>query len=234
MRRAFTVIELIVALLIGSILGVIVWSVFWADQRRFYTDQGRIGGVRGALLFDESLARDLHRLALFVGTTRSDRYHTGDPVELQDGGRTLTFMAATDPVGVGTPGLFGTELVTYSFDVATSSVARFTPGNTEVFASLAATDLVFSLVPLKAGPALLGPQDAWPVYNAEEPLWILKYHLTTRAVDLPEKAMPNAVENATVTLVGAVPLLYQRQRLQHPYWMPTRSELPDVPRAEAP
>jgi prepilin-type N-terminal cleavage/methylation domain-containing protein len=224
-RRGFSIVEVLVAMMIGVILGAIVWSIFWADQRRFFTDQGRISGLRGVLMFDEALSRDLHRLALFLGETRSSQYHLGDPVEIADGGRTLTFMAAAGPATGAKVGVFPTEMVSYQLDRASGEVFRVAADRADVFRSIQATALTFALVSLKP----LAGLDPGPAYNAAEPVWAVKYHITCHAPDLPETALPGAAETGRITLVGAVPLKYQRQRVQHPYWMPTRNELPAMP-----
>lgn len=218
-------VELFVAMFLGVVLGATLWTLVRSDQRRFFTDQGRIGGLHGAVLLDDSLSRDLRRLVLFPGPQRLGKFHVDDPVEIGDGGRSFTFLAAREATVGG--GLLPTATVTYKLDGVSGHVVRESGTDRTAFPTVDAEDLVFSLVTIRPSAAAAAAPGV--TFNPASSSWVLKYHLTCRAKDAPDRVLGQ--ETTRVVLVGAVPLIYQRERALHPYWMPPRLELLALPGA---
>lgn len=214
MRRAFTVVEAIVATLIASLVIVLAWSFFTSEQRRFRTDQSRLSGLQGAMQMDEALAWDLERMALQL-PDQGTSFTIDAPVVIN--GRRLDFriFAPDAPRAAGV----GSRPVSYELDERTGRLLRIADGREHVFPGLIAEDVQWSLVPVPPKP-----QPGMFAFS-REPLHVLKYVVTCYSEALRELPESARKSHEIVTLVGAVAIPFRADRVLHPYWRGGPSEL---------
>lgn len=217
-RRGLTLVELMMAVVLGALVIGLAWQLYIGERRRFETDQDRLAGLQGALLLDEALAWDLERIALDLADAPGFTY--AQPVRIVDGRELHLYIAEAGDASL--PGVKPT-LVSYKFDPATGRVARTANGAERVFQGLLAEDINFQMVPV----AVKWPGTP-PLTGAQRELMYVKYVLTSLAEsDRGTGAGPSAVKR--VTLVGAAALRPRGERVYHSYWRPLRSELLEAP-----
>lgn len=227
-RKAFTVVEIMVALLIGTNVLVILWQVFTADQKRFARDGGKLAAMQAALLFAERLETDLREIALAMPEpAEPDREFTLDqPVKIEDAGAKLSFMlfAKHDKDAP----LVKVDRCTYSFDPQAFKVKRTVGADAGVFKTLMVQAVKYQLVPLVPKFDALAITPPPTLFRPGLPIHFLKYEITAapEAAGKQPKDMP---DEQKVTLVNAVALLYRADRSNHPYWQFNASELPAKP-----
>lgn len=203
-RRGISLVEVLIGALVAALLAAALWAGVFADLRRFTVDQARIDGLHAALVLDETIARDLARLA-----PPAPGAPPASVLAVGEGGRSLAFaVVASDP---GAPGALATEEVRYAVDGAARTVSRTRGGRTERIAGLSGAELEFELAELKLAQAS-------PVhFGSGGPLPVLKYRLSGWPTGC--EALPSR-DAARVTVVGAVPVPQLARPLQHPYWNP--------------
>lgn len=217
MRRAhgFTIVEALVALLLGSVVLGLLWSFFSPEQRRFRSDQSRLAGVQGVLQLDEALAWDIERIALALSDARAT-FTLDVPVVITEGRRLEMRIFAPDDAAASKVRV---EQIVYEYDPATGIVSRTGGGATRRFPGLIARDMQFSLVRLdQAGDAGFG-------FSADLPLHAVKYVVTCYSEELRDTDARVRKDHEMVTLAGAVALPFRSERMFHPYWRSTVNEL---------
>ncbi|MBI2945551.1 MAG: prepilin-type N-terminal cleavage/methylation domain-containing protein [Candidatus Wallbacteria bacterium] len=116
--QAFTLIELMVALVIGLIVLGLLWTLISAMTRGFASSRDLLNSLQGAHLLVEYVKNDLGGCFYAPGTR---------PVEVSPDYFELTFYCH-DPDGAAPPALpdpqAPLERVTYKFDAATGMVSR--------------------------------------------------------------------------------------------------------------
>lgn len=227
-RKAFSVVEIMVALLIGTNVLVILWQVFTADQKRFARDGGKLAAMQAALLFAERLETDLREIALQMPEpTEPDREFTLDaPVKIEDGGTKLGFMlfARHDKDAPQVK----VDRCTYSFDPQTFKVKRTVATDASVFKTLMVQAVKYQLVPLVPKFDALALTPPPTLFRPNLPVHFLKYEITA-APEAAGRKPAEMPDEQKVTLVNAVALLYRADRSNHPYWSVNASELPGKP-----
>lgn len=228
-RRAFTVVELMVALLVGVNVLVILWQVFTSDQKRFARDQGKLAAMQGALLFAERLEMDLREIALDI----PDAQNTGklftldNPVVIDDGGKKLSFLRFL-PHDALSP-LVKVARATYSYEPQEFRIRRTIGADSAPFKTVVVEVIKYELVTLNARVDQLGLNPMPVVFRPQVPMNFLKYEITA-APETGRGRTPQEIPGEQkVTLVNAVALLYRADRANHPYWVFNGSELPGPP-----
>jgi hypothetical protein len=228
-NRGFSVVEIMVALLVGVNVLAILWQVFTSDQKRFARDSGKLGAMQGALLFAERLETDLREIALEVPDAGNpNKLFTLDrPVTLEDGGRKLGFLRfkAHDPASP----LVKVERATYSYDPQEYRIRRTVGTETTPFKTLVVEAIKYDLVTLTARFDQLGITPPPVVFRPQVPMNFLKYEITAAPETGRGRTPADIAPEQKVTLVNAVALLYRADRSNHPYWVFSGSELPAQP-----
>ena len=228
--KAFSVVEILVALLIAVNVLVILWQVFTADQKRFARDQGKLAAMQAALLFAERLETDLREIALYPpDPTVPDREFTLDhPVKIEDGGAKLGFVRfdKQDPSQVAVK----VQRATYSFDPANFKIRRTVGalggGDDTVFKMLFVERIHYDVVALTPKLDQLNITPPPVLFRPTLPLHFLKYEITASPETARGRTPADVPAEQKVTLVNAVALLYRADRANHPYWCFNGNELP--------
>jgi len=218
-RRAFTLTEVVVAMLIASIVLALAWRLYGNERLRFEVDQDRMVGLEGSLLLDQSLAMDLDRIVLDLPD--GSGFTVNDPVHIQDS-RQLEFRIAADSSSGGGPRPIP---VIYKLDAAHGRVLRVAGGKETLFRGLLAEDVQFSLVSIRPR----WPRPGEPLSGRDVPLQYVKYVLTCFSERLRELPPEQRPPQGRVILVGAAALSYRTDRAFHAYWRPLRSEILQAP-----
>jgi hypothetical protein len=211
MRRAYTIVEMLVAFLLGTVVLGLLWSFFSPEQRRFRSDQSRLSGVQGVLQLDEALAWDIERIALALPNARPT-FTIDVPVVITEGRRLEMRIFAPDE-----PGLLNVKVepVIYEYDPATGTVTRTGGGSTRRFPGLIARDLQWSLVRL---------EQAGDGATPDQPLHAVKYVVTCYSEELRDTDARIRKDHELVTLAGAVALPFRSERMFHTYWRSSKIE----------
>jgi len=220
-RRGFTVVEVLVALILASMVLVLIWKFFWGEQRRFAMDQNRLTGLQGAMLLDEYLSWDLERIALFLSEPGRTQFTLNRPVEIVTPGR-LDFRMFAEEAGNSLD--IPTVAVSYRHEPSTGRVIRSVDGKDRTFLSLLAEDVQFLSRSVAVKPPASGTSYEF-TFGQKVEMHYVKYLLTCYsgvARDMPEARRK---PQDRVTLVGAVALPFRSDRAYHPYWRTARSEL---------
>lgn len=207
-RHAFTIVEVMVAFLLGTVVLALIWSFFTPEQRRFRADNSRLAGLQGVLQLDEALAWDVERIALALPDAQPS-FTIDVPVVITDGRRLELRIFATDGMKP--------QPVVYEYDPATGTISRTADGRTRTFPGLIARDLQWSLVRLD--------QTGATGYSADLPLHVVKYVVTCFSEELAAMEDRNRKDHELVTLAGAVALPFRSERMFHPYWRSSAIEL---------
>jgi hypothetical protein len=225
-RGAFTVVEVLVATLIGVNVLLILWQVFIADQRRFARDQGKLSALQGALLFAERLEMDLQEIALRMPTPLDPTvpFTLDNPVRIDDGGRRLTFLRFGPPDPA--TGATTARPVAYAYDAGRFRITRALGTEVVPFQNVLVDSIRFEGRSATLRLDGLGLTPPPRIFRPELPVYLIKYQVTaspeTPGADSPANV---PVENKC-TLVNAVPIVYRAERTAHPYWAVGGSELP--------
>ena len=220
--QGFTLIEALVAVLVGVNVLLILWTVFRADQRRFFGDQARFTGLQGALLFEGYLARDLGALAVRLPNPTRPVDPSSPPFDInssvvidQQGSRLRFLMARSDDAS------FSVEPVevTYSLDPRTFRVLRNVDGVTRPLPNVIAEDLRFSLLLLKPTPERLGIGIPPFRYNADQTLHFLKLQITCVSEMLRDRPEERRKAEERITVNQSIPIRARSERIRHPYWL---------------
>lgn len=228
-----TLVEIAIATLIASMLVFVLWSIFSADQKRFFVDQNRLSGLQGALLLDDYLSADLERMIVFHDPSAGDReprreeFIASRPVTIVEAGRKVTFLSFKGQQHE--PGLIVTTRVSYYLDAKTSRVVRQVGSKITPFGSLIAEELSFQLVPLAPRFGGLGLSPPRYTVNQTARLAFLKYRISCISELVQDAPAGQHGPEERVNLVGSVPLLYRANLSQHDYWVFSGQELPDEP-----
>jgi len=209
-RRAFTIVELMVAFLLGVAVLAILWNVYVFDQRRFQVDQHRFGGLSGAIPIDEALSLDLEMIAPGPGLDDGVTIGTDPP--------RLSFWTY-QPARQG-PGPVPVAPVSYGLDPREGRVVREAGGVRRVFRTLLVEDLDFSLQRPRLDPGLPLLTAPAPMFGADQPLALVRYRMTCISEALSRDSGPHE----RVTVLGALPVPPRASRLAHPFWNPTAAE----------
>lgn len=216
-RRAFTTIELMVALLLAAIIMTLAWDFFIGERRRFESDQDRLSGLQGSMRFDELLAADLERLAVDLPLPGTASFNYDIPVDTGDG-RMLAFLVADkdDPADPQVKAIG----VVYRFDPASGQVLRSVDGQESPIVGLLAEDLQFQVV--HANVQL--PAGLLPLTGDKKPIQYVRYTLS--CIPESQRYLPKAerAPQRRITLVGAVALRPRSERIFSLYWRLLRSE----------
>lgn len=215
-RHGFTIVESLVAFLLGSIVIALIWSFFSPEQRRFRADQSRLAGLQGVLQLDEALAWDVERIALALPDQRPT-LNIDSPVIITDGRKLeMRIFAPTGEADVKVK----TMLVAYEYDQQTGVVTRTAEGRTRSFPGLIARDLQWSLVRLEQTES-----PGSPGYSTDLPVHAVKYVVTCYSEELRDTDAALRKDHELVTLAGGVALPYRSDRMFHVYWRAGASEL---------
>lgn len=228
-NRAFSVVEVLVALLIATNVLVILWQVFTADQKRFARDGGKLAAMQSALLFAERLETDLREIALNLPDPgEPDREFTLDqPVRIEDSGRKLGFIMFDKHDKDST--LVKVQRTTYSFDPQTFKIHRTVAASDGIFKNLVVENVRYTLLPLVPKFDQLGIVPPPVLFKPGLPVHFLKYEVTATPETGAGREPKDVPAEQKVTLVNAVALLYRADRANHPYWSFSGSELPAKP-----
>ena len=226
-RQGFTIVELMVAVAISSVVLTMVWQMFRAEHRRFDVDQNRLAALQSGVLLDEYLSQDLDRIALEYTGAPGEPYTFDQPVLVTDNGRglQLRIFAPDEPAKRDVT----VDTVTYKQDPATGELTRSTTRTGSMkFPGLVVEHLQFSslAVPLQLPPPA-GPGDMTPLRNTG--VWYVKYVLACISPEVRARPPELRPPEARVTLVGSIPLVLRSQRAYHWYWRPNRLEYLETP-----
>ncbi|MBI4870876.1 MAG: prepilin-type N-terminal cleavage/methylation domain-containing protein [Candidatus Riflebacteria bacterium] len=117
-RRAYTLVEVVVAIAVGIIVLVLLWTLISTMTRSFASSRDLLGSLQGAFLLVETVKNDLAGLYFEQGHK---------PLEVSDNFFDLSFYVF-DPesntgIGLSNPAA-ALERVRYAFDPKTNMVSR--------------------------------------------------------------------------------------------------------------
>jgi hypothetical protein len=180
-RRAFTLVEAILAFSIGSVLLVTIWNIFSGAQRRSQEAERRLTAVAAMQVLMQTLERDLSQLV-------PDRSIAGmNVVDLDPKGHRLKLLVSTEdrkrPMGEGRLAFVQR---TIEFDVASHKVLRGDGGSVSPLSSARFRDVKFTLTgPLDLAAPLSNPLPAADclVVRAE---WVPSEDIVAQRVTQPK------------------------------------------------
>lgn len=184
-RRGFTLIELSVAMLAGSMLAGALWTLFAGGARHHRNTDERLQAVQAAQTLIERLRSDL--ASAFVDP--------GNPLVATAGG--LEFLASDPaaPAGYNRPAPDG-RLVTYEFDRSSHQVLR--NGSPLPAPAYEAVEFEYGAGNTFDPHAARDPRTGRPAANQ------LLYRITTAAPAVLARDPEGADRRGRITLVGAI------------------------------
>lgn len=224
-RRAFTLVEAIVVVLVGVNLLAVLWRVFLADQERFARDQGKLASLQSALTFAEVFENDLREMVLGVPDPANpgEVFTLDDPVIIPAGARSIMFLRTRPEPGAGRVPVFR---VSYTFDERRAVIRRRLDAFSEDVRNLVVESCRFELVRLTPSFSALALEPSPVLFRPALDTLCVKYQLSTSPEPGEGRTPADVPPEQKVTLVNAVPLTLRSERANFPHWSYTAAELP--------